>query len=164
MLATYILLQLLNVLWTSRPHSFQPGRTNILGSLIKAWNDSFNKRRKKKKKHPFLIPRHQGCEVLKSPLTSSSVEAQMAGSSIRSQVGITQFFEVWGMHYYYHTWPKDTVLLSGLLHATHTSGGAFFFFRCCCSSSSLFLRVLGLPCSLFRSWQFQFLEWFTFHR
>lgn len=119
---------------------------------------------KKKKKHPFLIPRHQGCEVLKNPLTSSSVEAQMAGSSIRSQVGITQFFEVWGMHYYYHTWPKDTVLLSGLLHATHTSGGAFFFFRCCCSSSSLFLRVLGLPCSLFRSWQFQFLEWFTFHR
>lgn len=42
--------------------------------------------------------------------------------------------------------------------------GPFFFFRCCCSSSSLFLRVLGLPCSLFRSWQFQFLEWFTFHR
>ncbi|KAM7335996.1 hypothetical protein ACRRTK_004489 [Alexandromys fortis] len=27
------------------PCSFQLGRANILGSLIKAWNDSFNKRK-----------------------------------------------------------------------------------------------------------------------
>lgn len=50
MLATCMLLQLLNVLWTSGPRSFQPGRTDILGSLLKAWNDSFTRRRRKEKK------------------------------------------------------------------------------------------------------------------
>lgn len=164
MLATYILLQLLNVLWTSRPHSFQPGRTNILGSLIKAWNDSFNKRRKKKKSTLSLS---HGIKAVKS----SRARWHLAVLKPKWLVPVLE------VKLELHSSLKFGVCIIIIIHGLKTPSsclgyympptllvGPFFFFRCCCSSSSLFLRVLGLPCSLFRSWQFQFLEWFTFHR